>query len=64
MESVSFLPGFRNLHSIRSALSLTLPLDDGISVRANLLKWSFIFWVGQVAAIAGLLAFMLRASGR
>jgi len=30
-------------------------------VRVELLKWSFLFWVGQVAAMAGLLAFMLRA---
>lgn len=29
-------------------------------LRAELLKWSFLFWVGQVAAMAGLLAFMLR----
>jgi len=29
-----------------------------------LLKWSFLFWVGQVAAVAGLLAFMLRSAGR
>jgi hypothetical protein len=28
--------------------------------RVELLKWSFLFWVGQVAAIAGLLAFMVR----
>jgi hypothetical protein len=28
--------------------------------RAELLKWSFLFWIGQVAAVAGLLAFMLR----
>ena len=33
---------------------------DLSSVRVELLKWSFLFWVGQVAAIAGLLAFMLR----
>ena len=32
--------------------------------RVELLKWSFLFWVGQLAAIAGLLAFMLRAAGR
>jgi hypothetical protein len=25
--------------------------------RVELLKWSFVFWIGQVAAIAGLLAF-------
>ena len=34
---------------------------DLTGVRVELLKWSFLFWVGQVAAVAGLLAFMLRA---
>lgn len=29
-------------------------------LRADLIKWSFLFWIGQVAVIAGLLAFMLR----
>jgi hypothetical protein len=29
-------------------------------VRVALLKWSFLFWVGQVAAMAGVLAFMIR----
>jgi hypothetical protein len=33
---------------------------DLSGVRSELLKWSFVFWVGQVAAMAGLLAFMLR----
>ena len=28
--------------------------------RADLFKWSFLFWVGQVVAVASLLAFMLR----
>lgn len=32
-------------------------------VRVELLKWSFLFWIGQVAAVAGLLALMLRAGG-
>lgn len=33
-------------------------------VRVELLKWSFLSWIGQVAAIAGLLAYMLpRGSG-
>ena len=31
--------------------------------RVELLRWSFMFWVGQVAAIAALLAFMLRGYG-
>ena len=29
-------------------------------LRAESLKWSFVFWIGQLAAIAGLLSFMLR----
>jgi len=30
------------------------------SVRVEWLKWSFAFWLGQIAVMAGLLAFMLR----
>jgi hypothetical protein len=52
--------------------SLRLELHDGLAgvrqematTRVELLKWSFAFWIGQVAAMAGLLAFMLRAAGR
>lgn len=32
------------------------------ALRVELLKWSFLFWIGQVAAMAGLLAFMLGDS--
>lgn len=33
--------------------------------RVEFIRWSFLFWIGQVAVIAGLLAFMLRTfSGR
>jgi hypothetical protein len=54
------------------ASSLRLELHDGLAAvrqelattRVELLKWSFAFWIGQVAAMAGLLAFMLRAAGR
>ena len=28
--------------------------------RVEWLRWSFVFWIGQVAAIAALLSFMLR----
>ncbi len=37
--------------AIRQELSTT---------RVEMLKWSFIFWIGQVAAIAGLLTLLLR----
>ena len=29
--------------------------------RVDLLKWSFLFWVGQIAAIGGMLSFALRS---
>jgi hypothetical protein len=49
-------------------VELRQALHDGLaSVRQEIattrvegLKWSFVFWIGQVAATAGLLAFMLR----
>ena len=33
------------------------------TTRVELLKWSFLFWLGQVGAMAGLLAFMLHRTG-
>jgi hypothetical protein len=30
------------------------------TTRLDMLKWSFVFWIGQVAAIAALLSVMLR----
>jgi hypothetical protein len=27
------------------------------------LKWSFLFWIGQVAAVGGMMAFLLRTLG-
>jgi len=35
--------------------------QENATTRVELLKWSFLFWIGQVAAIAGLLAYMLPA---
>jgi len=33
------------------------------AIRVDLFKWSFLFWIGQVAAMIGVLAFMLRSHG-
>jgi hypothetical protein len=30
------------------------------STRVDILKWSFLFWIGQLGAMAGLLSYMLR----
>ena len=32
--------------------------------RVDTFKWAFFFWVGQVAAMAGLLTIMFRVTGR
>lgn len=37
---------------------------DLASVRVEILRWSFAFWLGQVAAIGALIALMLRTLGR
>lgn len=34
------------------------------TVRVEYLRWSFLFWAGQLAAIAALLGFMFRAMAR
>jgi len=32
--------------------------------RTETIKWAFVFWIGQLAAFAGLLALMFRVTGR
>lgn len=34
------------------------------TMRVELIRWSFVFWMGQVAVTIGALAFMLRGIGR
>lgn len=34
------------------------------AVRVELIRWSFAFWVGQIAVMIGVLAFMLRDISR
>ena len=51
---------------------IRVALTEGLSrirvemtdMRVDVLRWSFLFWIGQVAATATLLAFMLRAFAR
>ncbi len=37
---------------------------EAAGIEARLLKWSFLFWIGQLATTAGLLALMLRGVAR
>ena len=34
------------------------------TVRVELIRWSFVFWISQVAVTIGVMAFMLRDIGR
>jgi len=34
--------------------------EETATAKLEMLKWSFVFWIGQVATVAGLLAFMRR----
>ena len=36
--------------------------EDLANTKADIIKWMFIFWMGQVAVIAGLLAYFLNVS--
>jgi len=36
---------------------------DLAETRVSLFKWSFVFWIGQVAAVTGMMAFLLRTLG-
>ena len=53
----------------KETAALRLEMHDGLAavrhemhaMRADILKWSFLFWIGQVATMAALLSFMLRA---
>ena len=30
------------------------------NARVEMVRWSFVFWIGQVAVLAGIMAFLLR----
>jgi hypothetical protein len=32
-------------------------------MQVRLLKWSFLFWIGQFAAVSGMMAFLLNTAG-
>src|SRR5215213_7908972 len=36
---------------------------DLAEVRFSTLKWAFVFWVSQFAAISGMMAFLLKTAG-
>jgi hypothetical protein len=38
--------------------------DEMANMRVEWLRWSFLFWLGQVAATATMLTYMLRALGK
>lgn len=51
--------GFAGMWQAMADLRVSL-CRDLADTRVELLRWSFLFWIGQVAVVASLLAFMLR----
>ena len=51
--------GFGGMWQAMADLRVSLR-QDLADTRVELLRWSFLFWIGQVAVVASLLAFMLR----
>ena len=49
----------RELHQGHAAVR-----QEIATVRVELIRWSFAFWVGQIAVMIGVLAFMLRDVSR
>lgn len=39
---------------------LTAVRQEIAASRVDMLRWSFVFWIGQVAAVAGLFALLVR----
>src|SRR2546428_1752915 len=54
------LGAFQTGISTALAEGLAAIRQETATARLEMLKWSFVFWIGQVAAVAGLLAFMRR----
>ena len=49
-------------HRLKSEISqFRVEMVERISdLRFDLLKWNFLFWIGQIAALTGILSFLLR----
>ena len=75
-EEISALRGemYRELQALRLELhdglaavrqelrqEISAVRQDMAAMRADLLKWSFLFWIGQVVATATIMALLLRA---
>jgi hypothetical protein len=37
--------------------------EELATARVDLIKWSFVFWIGQLVALSSVMALMLRAAG-
>jgi hypothetical protein len=50
-----------DIKSLKEHIDLTFATKEDIAnSKADMIKWMFIFWIGQVAVIAGLLAYFFH----
>jgi len=45
---------------VKNETTILATKEDLANTRADMIKWMFIFWVGQLAAMFGLLYFFLK----
>jgi hypothetical protein len=49
-------------HKFEDAKQLLATKEDLANNKAELIKWMFIFWIGQITVIAGLLTYFFSMS--
>jgi len=60
---VTMAEGFANLRKDMSEMRADISTEMS-EMRADTIRWSFLFWIGQVAVIIAVLSYMLRPLAR
>jgi len=60
---VTMAEGFANLRKEMSEMRAELSAEIS-EMRADTIRWSFLFWIGQIAVIIAVLSYMLRPLAR
>ena len=60
---VTMAEGFANLRKEMADLRTEMRVEMS-EMRSDTIKWSFLFWIGQVAVLVAVLSYMLRPLAR
>lgn len=51
------------VESVQQQATVLATKEDIASLKAELIKWMFIFWVGQIGVLTGIIFAMLKIKG-